>query len=271
MRLLTLFDTHAHLDDPQADELTVLAQLRDLRAAGWRGAVVAGYGPERFARSRELCAAEPLLRRAIGLHPEWLAAAADAAAREAAWHALEAELDGAAIVALGEIGVDRRVRDVFPAAEQQAWLARGLGLAAQRKLPVMLHIVGWHGHALEVLRQGPLPQGGVVHRFSGAPELVREYEALGLHMGISLEPREDPVRRAALVQAIAADRLVLETDWPLHDLSYPESFVKLLDLAAQVAQWRGVDRAELAAQLARNAQMLYRLDPPHGCGAQAAE
>ena len=75
------------------------------------------------------------------------------------------------VVAVGEIGLDRRYRDVLPLEVQLAWFRRGLELARTRGLPVVLHLVGWHGHALELLRALP-PPGGVVHRWSGALELV---------------------------------------------------------------------------------------------------
>lgn len=266
-----MIDSHAHLDDPQADPIDILAQLTRLRGSGWSGAVVAGYGPERFARGRALCAGQPLLRRAVGLHPEWLAACVSDQARQQAWQDLQAESRHDTIVAIGEVGVDKRFREKMPAIAQQMWLARGLLLAAQRRLPVVLHVVGWHGHALEVLRQGPLPNGGVVHRFSGSPDMVPQYEALGLHIGVCLEPREDPVRRAALVRAIHPERIVIETDWPLHELSYADCYAKLMELAAQVAVWRGADLPGLLVQLARNTRMLYRLDSPHDRGPKAAE
>ena len=119
--------------------------------------------------------ATPRLWRAVGLHPEALAAGLG----EEAWELMTAELDAPGVVALGEIGLDRRYRDVLPLDVQLAWFRRGLELARARGLPVVLHLVGWHGHALELLRALP-PPGGVVHRWSGAVEMVPAFEALGL-------------------------------------------------------------------------------------------
>lgn len=256
--MLLIRDSHAHLDDPDFEPEAILAQLELAHSHGWLGTLTAGYGPERFERSRALCQAQPRVRRAIGLHPNWLAACAHEAEREAGWQSLLAELRDADVVAVGEIGLDRRDRERWPLEAQQAWLRRGLDLAAERGLPVVLHIVGWHGAALEVLRAAQLPKGGIVHRFSGSAESARAYQSLGLYISLSLEPRSDPARRAALARAIDAERLLIETDWPFGGMDYATCWSALQALVADVAQWRGVPVDRLAAQLERNVQMVYR-------------
>lgn len=230
-------------------------------AQGWQGAVTAGYGPERFEASRLLCQRFTQIHRAIALHPEWLARA-PADTREAAWQQLLAELDRGRVAALGEIGLDRRYRDVLPLPEQISWLHRGLQLAVERQLPIVLHLVGWHGHALDALRQLPLAQGGVIHRYSGAVELVPHFAALGLHISLSLEPRQDLAKRAALARAIPFDRLLVETDWPFGELSYPQALEAMAAMTQQIADWHGVTLADLQIQLAKNAAKLYRIALP---------
>lgn len=254
------FDSHAHVDDPDGDADALARELLRLRAAGWPGGVAAGYGPERTAIQRRVCRAVPGLARAAGLHPWWLADQPDAGAREAGWAALEHDLAEPDVCALGEIGVDRSRRHLASAAEQRAGLHRGLALARDVGLPVVLHVVGWHGHALDEIRAVGVPHGGVVHRYSGPPDLVAEYERLGLCISLALEPREDEAKRAAVARAVRPDRLLLETDWPFLALAYPAALAALERLAARVAHWREEPLDGLLDRTSATGKALFRMD-----------
>ncbi len=254
-------DSHVHLDDPDEPEPRLHAALQQLVTNGWPGALTAGYGPERLARSRALAEAWPQIRRAVGMHPEYLAKLPDDATRQQAHVAMRAELAHPSVVALGEIGLDRRYKDVWPLAAQIAYLEAGLLDARAHELPVVLHLVGWYGHALAVLQRVGVPFGGAVHRWSGPLELVPAFEALGLGIAMALEPRENLANRALLAQRIAADKLLLETDWPFLDLPYDVAVDHLAALGAQVAAWRAEPVAALQIRVAENARRLYHLAP----------
>ncbi len=254
-------DSHAHLDDPDEPPSRLHDALQRLVDAGWPGALTAGYGPERLARSRELAQRWPMLRRAVGMHPEYLARLPDDAARVRAQDALIAELGHPSVVALGEIGLDRRYKEVWPLPQQIAYLEAGLRLAQASGLPVVLHLVGWYGHALAALRRVGVPHGGAVHRWSGPLELVPAFEALGLGVAMALEPRENPEKRRQLAQTIAPDKLLLETDWPFRNLRYDDAVHQMAALGAQVAEWRAEPVDALQIRLAENARRLYHLAP----------
>lgn len=253
-------DSHAHLDDPDTAPAVLSAALRRLVDRGWQGALTAGYGPERFAASRELTAQWPQVRRAVGMHPEYLARRVDDGARQAAHAALEAELADPQVAAVGEIGLDKRYKAQWPLAEQLRYFRLGLRAARRRRLPVVLHIVGWYGHALTLLRAEGVPDGGAVHRWSGPLELVAAFEALGLGIALALEPRGSDEPRAHLARTVAADKLLLETDWPFLALGYDEAVADMAALGARVALWRGEPLGELAGRLNDNARRLYRLE-----------
>lgn len=254
-----MYDSHAHLDDPAIAVPDMLAQLRQL--PDWQGALTAGYGPERFAASRALCAAEPRIARSLGLHPWWLAEHT-AVERALGWLELLAELQRGPAVAIGEIGLDKGLRDRLDLEEQIHWFERGLQLAAERELPVVLHIVGWYGRALEILRKVAPQWRGVVHRWSGPPELVGPYVALGLHLSLALEPRPNQAKRAVIARAVPLDRLLVESDWPFLQLDYPQALAATHQLLNEVAEWRGQDLALLQEAVYSNAQVVYRAAPP---------
>ena len=254
-------DSHAHLDDPDVPAPQLHDALQRLVDGGWPGTLTAGYGPERFEKSRQIAERWPLVRRAIGMHPEYLARLPDDHAREAARLAMCAELAHPSVVALGEIGLDQRYQKLWPLPAQLAYFEAGLREATLLRLPVVLHIVHWHGHALDLLRRVGVPFGGAVHRWSGPLELVPAYEALGLGIAMSLEPRENPDKRRRLAQTIAANRLLLESDWPFLSLSYDEAVAQMTQLGLQIADWRGESADDLQVRLAENARNLYHFAP----------
>src|SRR5690606_10769073 len=97
------------------------------------------------------------------------------------------------------------------------WLFREqLALAREVDLPVILHVLSAHGRAIELMREDGLPRaGGVMHRYSGPPDLVLIYEAMNLHVsftGIICQPRANKPRAAA--QRVSLERLLVETDAP---------------------------------------------------------
>lgn len=231
--------------------LALVAQLSE-----WQGALTAGYGPERFAASRALCAGDQRIVRSLGLHPWWLVDRTEAE-REQGWSELVAEVRNGPLAAVGEIGLDKGLRGRWDLEEQVVWFERGLRLALAQNLPVVLHIVGWYGRALEVLRRVAPTWRGVVHRWSGPAELVADYAALGLHVSLSLEPRPNPAKLAVIARAVPLRRLLVETDWPCLELDYPKALQAARQLLSQVAEWRREDLAMLSATVYSNAQGLY--------------
>jgi TatD DNase family protein len=118
---------------------------------------------------------------------------------------------------------------------------------------------------LSILRdEGIGEAGGVVHCFSGGPELARSLLGLGLHIsfsGIVTFPGANDVRDAARV--VPDDRLLIETDSPY--LAPPPhrgrrnepAFVA--DVARTVAEIRGVTVDDVARITSLNTRRLFRL------------
>src|SRR5438132_372220 len=83
-------------------------------------------------------------------------------------------------------------------------------VARAHALPVALHVLKEHPRALAILRDEPLPQGGVLHSCSASPELVREYVALGLYVSFSgsITWHGADNKAARAVKEVPRDRLV---------------------------------------------------------------
>lgn len=251
-----MFDSHCHLDDPDID---ATAALDAFERAGARGAMIAGYGPERFERGCALCQRDPRLRLAVGLHPWWQLGRSDVDIARG-WAEFSAFAQDRRVAAIGELGMDRTRRPQASAAIQQAALERGLWVAADARKPVILHVVGWHGHTLAALREVGVVAGGVVHRFGGPAELIAAYTELGLHLSVDVIAfRRSPARTLELAKQIPLQRLVLETDWPERDRTYADSLAELATLHDEIAAVRGMSEAALREQLWANNAQLYRL------------
>lgn len=261
--MTALFDSHVHLDHDDVDTLALRGELAEMH--GLCGAVIAGYDPASVERARTLCGRGPgsggrPLWWSAGLHPWWMASQTPQA-REAAWQHLRAWVADGELVAVGEIGLDRKVRVRLPMDEQALWMRRGLALARDAALAVILHVPGGPGRALEAVRPFARPELGVVHRYGGSPAHVGPLVDMGLCLSLGVDALAWPDGKlAGLARAIPPDRLLIETDWTGDALGYGAAHRALERLAAQIAAARGETAEIIGRQTADNAVRLFRLD-----------
>lgn len=270
-----MYDSHCHLDFPElvAD---LERHLTEARARGIEAWHVPGCGPSQWPQLRAVRGVEGV-SLAVGVHPGWagevlpptLGRAARSAALDEGMVRLGEELSRLGAVALGECGLDRpRARSGGPSRDQQrAVFEAQLVLARERRLPVVLHVVGEHGAALEVLeRVGRLPAGGVVHGYSGSAELVARYVGLGLSIGLGNRLTGTAARRAReSLERVPLEHLLLETDAPDQAPAVGDRFdparrgvpADLVEVVAEAARQRGLRRTELARITAENARRLF--------------
>ena len=245
MQSNALYDSHCHLDfEPLADP-SVAGRAAE---AGVRRLLVPGVDETQWRRAERLMNGPALsglsLRFAVGVHP-----LAKPRSRDLDDMARATERLGA--VAIGELGWDRAA--VGHAADTDAFVDDCLDLASERGLPVILHIVGRHGHALSRLsRRAPVQ--GVVHAYSGSLELVQEYLTLGLHLSVGPAVlRPDAKKVHASAAAIPLERLLIETDAP-DQIAEPAD---LRRVSRAVASVRDVSEESIARATWENAERLF--------------
>jgi TatD DNase family protein len=258
-----LIDTHCHLDGRafDADRAEVLARAR---SAGVTDLVVPAVGPDGWAALAVLAGASPGVHFALGVHPQ-LVPDLDPRGDDRLLADLEAALGRGGAVAVGECGLDGPSVESGATLERQIALLRGqLALARRFRLPAILHVLRAHDAALAVLREEPLPAGGVLHSWSGSAEQVAPFAALGLHFSFAGPVTYERARKpAAAARAVPPDRLLLETDAPdqtprpVHGRNEPAN---LPLVAAAVAAALGTTVAELDRRTTANARRLFRLE-----------
>lgn len=147
---------------------------------------------------------------AFGIHP-WFVGS-----RSEKWlDKLECVLKSFPEAGVGEIGLDYSLRKGNE-KEQLSVFADQLRLAARLDRPVSIHCLRAWGDLTELLQQEKgVSQGGAIHSYSGAPQLVSRIQKFGLFISFSgsLTFEGNRKARASLVQ-VNPERLLIETDSP---------------------------------------------------------
>ncbi len=193
-----MIDTHCHLDDPRfdADRADVMARAI---AAGVTTVVVPGVVETQWPRLRALASEHGWLF-GVGTHPQALPES----------RAVPDNVDGAH--AIGECGLDGPTPVAME--EQERVLAGHLALAHDTGLPLILHCFRAHDRMVPLLRRFA-PLRGVMHSYSGGPELVDAYVALGLHVSFAGPVTWENARKPLnALRRVPRDRLLAETDAP---------------------------------------------------------
>ena len=252
----TLFDTHTHLNVEAyaADRPAVLERARQ---SGVREMLVVGFDLE-SSRSAVALATEPGLYAAAGIQPHY---AGETGRQELAQLRHLAQSPG--VVALGEIGLDYyRNRASHP--EQQRLFREQLALAQELDLPVIIHNRESTDDLLAILRQAGSALRGVMHCYSGTWEQAQSFLALGLYISIA-GPVTYP--KAAKTWQVATEvpleRLLIETDcpWlpPQRRRGERNEPAYVRDVAARIAELRGLSLEQVATATTRNARGLFSI------------
>jgi TatD DNase family protein len=203
-----LYDAHNHLQDER------LASWRDrlvveAASVGAIRMVVNGSCEEDWPAVLELARRYPQVIPSFGYHPWYVRQ------RTARWQERLVECLDTVPSAVGEIGLDRWIKDHDLAAQEEvfAWQLR---LAAERNLPVSIHCLQAWGLLYDILRREPRPACGfLLHSYGGPLEMVNPLADLGAYFSLpGYFAHERKARQRETFRHVPIDRLLLETDAP---------------------------------------------------------
>ena len=253
---LHLFDSHCHLDHP-----SLRHRLPEVIAAAGNAGVkeflIPGVEPSAWGDISDISAGFPPIHPAFGVHPMHAALVTPEVESKLRQLSRSAR-------AIGEIGLDYALPTVDRKL-QQAALQSQLAIAAEAGLPVLIHCRNAFADLLAILKEHRVERfGGVMHAFSGSPEIARECIRLGLHISLAGSVTwANAVRPPAVAASVPLERLLLETDAP--DLS-PEPYrgcgnvpAYLLETARRIAGIRAISLEELAQATTANAHRLFKI------------
>ena len=257
-----MFDSHCHLAD-EAFQSDREAVVRRAREAGLHGAlcIVDAGEPRELQVARELAAAWPAVRFAVGIHPHQ-AVAYDTRVSEIVPMVEQALAELPRASAVGEIGLDYHY-DFSPRPVQQEVLRVQLAIARDRRLPIVVHARLSERDVLAVVDEvGRGAVGGVFHCYTGGVDLARRVVDAGFHLGfggIVTFPRAHDVREVA--RQVPLDRVLIETDCP-YLAPVPHRGKRnepawVTYVAETLATIHGVSVLELVEMTSRNFERLF--------------
>ncbi len=261
---MRFFDSHAHYWDTRfaENEESVDELIAALFADSVSGIINVGTS---FATSRaalDMAKRHPGMYAAAGIHPSDTRFLDRGPESELADIESLFRCSDMRPVALGEIGLDYHYPDTD--RERQArYFELQLSLAESLDMPVIIHDREAHGDVFDAVRRHPRAHG-VIHSYSGSPELALAFVRLGWYISFSgTVSFRNAARVTEAARVVPEEYLLLETDAPYltphpyrgrrNDSGY------LVYTADALAHARGCSLGEIAAMTEQNARRLFRI------------
>lgn len=209
------FDSHAHYYDERfSEELqsSVDSLIGALLENEVSYIVNVGTSPETSRLAIEQAKKHVGMYTAIGIHPSDTRFLSDIDRELSEIETLITD-KSSKCVALGEIGLDYHY-DGTDKLKQAEYFRRQMKLAEKLNIPVVIHDRDAHGDVMEIIREFPRVRG-VLHSFSGSPEMAEELVSLGYMISFPGTLTFTNARRPKEVAArIPRERILIETDCP---------------------------------------------------------
>ncbi len=258
------YDNHTHFDFADGEQpLTASEQLELANQAGILGVVQVGVTLESSIWSANLAAREPRVLAAVALHPN----EAPLYETEDALTAAIAEIESLAaqprVRAIGETGLDFfRTEGDSSLALQQMSFEEHIRIAKEHDIALMIHDREAHDEVLETLDRVGAPNRVVLHCYSGDLEFAKKVADRGWYMSFAgnITIKRNQHLRDALEWA-PKELLLVETDAPFLTpepfRGRPNASYLVPITVRKMAEVRGVDVNEFAAQLTQNTERVY--------------
>ena len=249
-----LVDTHVHLNSKKfnnnLEDVIQRALNNDVETM-----IVIGYDKDTNKRAIELAEKYPFIYATVGFHPT------DARyIKPEDYELLVKQLKHNKVVGVGECGLDF-YWDKEYVDEQIEVFKRQIELSLQYNLPLIVHMREASEATYNVLSEYKNLKG-IMHCYSGSPEMAKHFLDLGLHISLG-----GPVtflnghRPKKVAKMVPLNRILVETDapylspHPFRGKTNEPARVKLV--AEEIARIKEIPYKELAKQTTYNAYKLF--------------
>ncbi len=250
------FDTHAHYDWKEFDKDR--KELFEEFERKLCGLVNIGINIESVSKVIEYAKKYSYMYYSIGIHPMEVE-------KEISINSIEqiikneVENKSSKLVAIGETGLDYHFD--YPIELQKEYFIEQIKLANKYSLPIIIHSRESQEDVEKILRENPVIKTGIMHCYSGTPEMSKKFVEMGYYLGIG-----GPVTRYKDIQETVGitpiDRIVIETDSPVLP---PEPFEKhsrnnslyLNYIVNKIAEIKGLSEDEVIKYTTQNAYRVY--------------
>ncbi len=254
---MKFIDSHAHITKRWFENpLQIINEAK----TSLTGLVLIGLDPDEYQYLIDLVAAEPdFIRIAFGISPSY----AHKQDTETFLQAIETMiLETQAVNAVGEIGLDfYRVRDKSLHDLQERVFLRGIQLANEQNLPLVIHSRAAEARSIELLARHA-ETDVLLHCFGGVNQVASACDN-GYYISI---PTAVTYRQEfqKVAQQTPLDLLLIETDSPFLSPirgKRQNTPINVEYAAREVAKIKGVSVSDVALTTTKNAQTLFWRTP----------
>ena len=251
-----LVDTHVHLNSNKyIDNLPEVIQRALDNSV--ETMIVVGYDKETNKLAIELAEKYPFIYATVGFHPT------DAKdIKPGDYELLTKQIQHERVVGVGECGLDFYWDKIF-INEQIEVFKRQIELSRKYNKPLIIHMRDATEATYNVLSEYKNLKG-IMHCYSGSPEMAKNFLDLGLHISlggpVTFKNGHKPKKVAEMVPI---DKLLIETDapylspHPFRGKTNEPSRVKLV--AEEIAKIRNVSYEIIAEETTKNAYRLFNI------------
>lgn len=251
-----IFESHAHYDD-EAFEQDREELLASMQARGIGAVINVSASAEGIERTVELTQRYPFIWGAVGVHPD------EVGTMDSGTLERMRELCGEEkIVAVGEIGLDY-YWDKENHDRQKEWFVRQMDVAREMKKPIIVHSREAAADTLQVMKDARAGEiGGVIHCFSYAKEMAREYLNMGFYLGIGgVVTFKNARKLKEVVEYAPLESILVETDSPylapVPNRGKRNSSLNLPYIIEEIARIKQVSAVEVERITEANARKLF--------------
>lgn len=257
-----MFDTHAHLTDPQL--LEIESDLLDRATqAGVLGMVAVATDVNSSLACLKMAERHNQVFASVGIHPNdcHLAQATD-------WGAIQQLAQNPRVVAIGETGLDRHW-DISPIELQNEWFDQHIALSFELQKPLIVHMRDCEADILQSFRRNQRDGRilGVMHSFTGTWETAQECLEFGMYISFAgMVTFKNAADLRDVATRVPSDRLLIETDAPYltphpHRGKRPNEPAMVRFTADCLAECRGESIEEIQKKTTLNAQRIFQISP----------
>lgn len=250
-------DSHCHLDKLDYDELHngIEDVIEKARQANVKQLLSVGVTLDSFSGMLEMITPYDNVYASCGVHPLDVASDFELARfQEYASHSK--------VVAIGETGLDYHY-EPETAPLQQERFKQHIETAVALNKPLIIHTRNARQDTLDILRAGGAERcGGVIHCFTEDLAFAEAAMELGFYISISgIVTFRQAQELKDVVKQLPLERLLIETDSPylapVPHRGKQNQPAYVVEVAAYIAQLKGVSLKEVAEKTTQNFQQLF--------------
>lgn len=250
------FESHAHYDDEKFDndrnEL-----IENLNKNGIDYILNSGADMVSSVKGIELAEKYSYFYAAVGVHPHEAKSMKDKDIET-----LENYSNNKKVVAIGEIGLDYHY-DLSPRDIQRYWFKKQLELSKRVDLPVIIHSREAAQECFDIIKKSSVTKG-VIHSFSGSPQMAFDYIDMGFYIGIGgIITFNNAKKIVEVVNSIPIEKILIETDSPylspVPKRGRRNDSQNLIYIAEKIAQIKQISIEKVAEKTKENSITLFSI------------